>query len=198
MSTIEKLTREEIERHHAEALPVITPTIKGREALLIGCSESVARQTIGTSHHIGMDATMAGPAVIRNAILGLVQHEYVAFVDDDDVLDPEHCELLLGACLDHNADLAYSWHRTEGATPIVPRVEWGDEAHGLMLTGRNLIPVTVVARREALLEAGGFNPADRYEDFELWLRMLHAGCSFVTVPRETWTYRMLGGNRTWA
>jgi cellulose synthase/poly-beta-1,6-N-acetylglucosamine synthase-like glycosyltransferase len=66
-----------------------------------------------------------------------------------------------------------------------------------MRGGRNVIPVTVVARREAILDAGGFQPMDRFEDYALWLRMLELGHRFAYVKRETWTYRFLGGNRTW-
>jgi glycosyltransferase involved in cell wall biosynthesis len=124
--------------------------------------------------------------------------EWVAFLDDDDLLDPTHIERLLDAALEAEADLAFSWHRREGSTPAVERVpEWSDYAYGVMLGGRNLIPVTVLARREAVLAAGGFWPEDRYEDHALWLRMLARGSQFTVVPEETWTYRMLGGNRTW-
>lgn len=180
-----------------ENLPaVITPTIEGREALLVECVESVRAQTVACAHHVYLDAERLGPAIIRNTIMHRLGCEFVAFLDDDDLLDPDHIETLLDAAIAHDADVAFSWYRSEGA-PETERVPaWDDYAYGVMLGGRNLVPVTVVAKRQAVLDAGGFWPEDRYEDHALWLRMLARGARFVVVPRETWTYRMTGENRT--
>jgi len=184
-----------------ENLPaVITPTIEGREHLLLECAESVRQQTVACSHHVYLDTDRVGPAIIRNTIMVRLSCEYVAFVDDDDLIDPDHIETLLAPMLMfegcYHPDLVFSWYRAKGAPETERVYEFNDYAYGVMLGGRNLIPVTVVARREAVLEAGGFWPEDRYEDYSLWMRMLERGSTFAVVPRETWTYRMLGGNRT--
>lgn len=193
----ERLTRLVEDTHAAEAVAIITPTIKGREHLLSEACQSVVTQTVEVAHHIACDDRHAGPAVIRNAVLNLLGCEYVGFLDDDDLLDPDHVETLLAA-LETGADLAFSWYRREGSAPETPRVEaWDDYAYGTMLGGRNIIPVTVLARRDALLAAGGFRAEDRFEDYALWMRMLELDAQFVCVPRETWTYRCLGNNRTW-
>lgn len=196
-ATAERITRDEKRQHHEHAIAIITPTIEGREELLAEAAVSVDQQTVGVTHHIIMDICGSGPAELRNLVLERVESDWVAFLDDDDLLDPDHIETLAGAINDQDADLAFSWYRSQGA-PETERVhEWDDYALGVMLSGRNLIPVTVLARRQAILDAGGFNYEDRYEDHQLWLRMLRNGCRFAVVPRETWTYRMLGGNRTW-
>lgn len=179
---------------------IITPSLPERAELMVEACESVKQQTVACAHHVYLDHARIGPALIRNTIMERVSCEYVGFLDDDDLLDPEHVELLLAALdADQNgepADLAFSWYRSEGA-PETPRVtEWDDWAYGTMLGGRNLIPVTVMARRHAILNAGGFRPDDRYEDYKLWMRMLANGCRFTVVPLETWTYRMHGDNRT--
>lgn len=204
-ATIEDVTRGQLEAHHIHAPAIITPSIEGREHLLAECAESVKRQTIPVQHHIALDVTRAGPAAMRSAVLGVLDPgvEYVGFVDDDDLLDPFHVELLARE-LEDGADLAFSWHRTitgEGCQPApqVERVsEWGDYAYGVMLGGRNLIPVTVLARRDLVVEAGAFRTTDRYEDYALWMRMLELGATVSVVSRETWTYRFLGANRTWS
>lgn len=175
---------------------IITPTIPERAELLGDAAVSVKQQTTPCVHHIYLDHDRIGPALIRNTIMVRLRCELVGFLDDDDVLDPEHVEVLSDTLVDNNADLAFSWYRSEGA-PETERVEvWDDYAYGVMLGGRNLIPVTVIARRVAVLGAGGFWPEDRYEDYSLWMRMLADGCKFVVVPRVTWTYRMTGANRT--
>jgi glycosyltransferase involved in cell wall biosynthesis len=177
---------------------VITPSRPDRTPLLAEAYASVEAQTIACTHLIGIDHAGEGPALIRNAAMRHSPHPVVAFLDDDDLMDPDHLEVLTMALVEHEADLVFSWYRKQGSTPETERIHvWDDYAYGVMLGGRNLIPVTVVARREAILDAGGFDPDDRYEDYALWMRMLAQEARIVVVPRETWTYRMLGDNRTW-
>jgi glycosyltransferase involved in cell wall biosynthesis len=150
---------------------VITPTRSGREVVLLEAVDSVQAQTHpAAAHFVGLDADRAGPAAMRNALLGEVLTPLVAFLDDDDLLDPAHLETLLSEMERSGADVAQ---------------------------GRNVIPVTVLARLDAINEAGGFQSADRYEDYSLWCRMLDLGARFSLVKRETWTYRFLDDNRTW-
>lgn len=182
------------------SVSVLTPTIEGREHLLVECIQSVQAQTAPpTVHIVIVDADGAGPAVMRNFMLRKADTPLVAFLDDDDLLDPDHLEHLTAAIEATGADLAFSWHRVVGQhAPLVARFNsWGAEARAYMIAGMNVIPVTVLARREAVMAAGAFNEADWAEDFGLWLRMMDNGCKFTCVPRETWTYRFLGANRTW-
>jgi glycosyltransferase involved in cell wall biosynthesis len=203
MNTVEKLGAAEVEQHHAGAVAVITPTIPGREQLLAEAKESVLDQTVPTQHLIGLDARPEpeGPAIIRNVLLARASElgcEYVAFLDDDDLLDPTHIEDLTTALAADHATIAMSWYRRVGDAPETPRFYvWDDWCLGTMLGGRNLIPITTVCRLDAIMSAGGFDPNDRYEDYSLWLRMLDQGATITVVPRETWTYRQIGGNRTW-
>jgi glycosyltransferase involved in cell wall biosynthesis len=178
---------------------VCTPTTLDRKEVLRECIESVATQRVLPTRHIILrDAKNAGPSVMRNLMLRMTNTELVAFLDDDDLMHPDHLEALTDALNESSADLATSWFDTVGAVPLVPRFDqWDSEAEAYMAAGMNVVPVTVVARLDSILEAGGFNPADRWEDYALWMRMLARGARFVVVPRETWTYRMLGGNRTW-
>lgn len=180
-----------------DAVTVITPTIPGRAHLLTECMRSVGEQTVPVIHLVRADVDLAGPAVIRSELLDLTETELVAFVDDDDLLDPDHVEALTDALIGNGADLAWSWCRTVGRAPTVPRPRNVTLAEQMIYAGRNCIPVTVVARVEAIRSAGGFWPMDRYEDHALWLRMLEQGAKFTCLKRETWTYRHYGENRTW-
>lgn len=186
-----------------EAVPrvtILTPTIEGREELLAEAAASVQEQTEDCAHLIWLDAERRGPAWCRSRMLGLVQSEWVGFLDDDDLLDPSHVEALMALLEDGDADLAWSRCRTlfaEGVAHV--RIAQGLRPNysDLLRPGaRNFIPVTVLARTESVLRAGAFNPDDRYEDYELWCRMLRQGQRFVHLPLATWTYRFLGGNRT--
>jgi hypothetical protein len=195
---VESLHRHRLSEEDAVAA-IITPSIEGREELLVQCVASVKVQTAPCVHLVGLDASRVGPAVMRSALLSQTAQEYVGFLDDDDLMDEDHVEVLLAALKADGSDLAMSWYRREGTAPETPRCAvWDDWCYGTMLGGRNLIPVTVMARREAILEAGAFRPEDRYEDYSLWMRMIENGSRISVVPRETWTYRCVGENRTWA
>jgi glycosyltransferase involved in cell wall biosynthesis len=180
------------------AVTVITPSLPGRIKQLAECMDSVAQQTWPVVHLIRADVDRIGPALIRNQLIEEATTDLVAFLDDDDLIDPDHVEALVAALEDTGAELAWSWHRTEGkGAAKTPRPGNAAAVRAAMYGGRNVIPVTVVAHREAIVEAGGFSPHDRYEDYALWMRMLSLGHEFALVKRETWTYRFLGGNRTW-
>lgn len=178
---------------------VLTPTIEGREERLVEAIASVQAQTLPAEAHLVMlDADRDGPASARNALLAVTETPLVAFLDDDDLLDPDHLERLVARLDEEDADVAWSWCRSEGVDAVlVPRPRTHREFETLMRGGRNVVPITVVARLDAIRAAGGFDPADRYEDYALWMRMLRLSASFVCERRETWTYRFLGENRTW-
>jgi hypothetical protein len=181
-------------------ITVVTPSLPERAKLLIEAIKSVQAQTLqADAHHVYLDGTRAGPARVRTLLLERVETPLVAFLDDDDLLDADHLETLSAALDARGADLAYSWHRTTGATAVVtPRPPTDRAMRTWMSSGRNVIPVTVLARTAAIRAAGGFQAEDRYEDYALWCRMLEQGCKFVGVRRETWTYRFFGANRTYS
>lgn len=178
---------------------VVTPTIPGRELLLEDARLSVEEQDLaGTlEHRVMCDILGVGPARVRNALLEEVDAPLVAFLDDDDLLDPDHLSSLLALLAETDASVAYSWCRTVGPARVrVPRPLFPRETWRTMKAGRNVIPVTVVAKTSAIRAGGCFRESDRYEDYALWMRLHALKHPFALLPRETWTYRMLGENRT--
>lgn len=183
---------------------IITPSIEGREELLVEATATVVSQTEEVAHLVWLDAEREGPAIVRNRLLDLVQTEWVGFLDDDDLLDPAHVASLMALLSGGEGlpDLAWSRCRTWAAPGVeAPRIMQAmrPDYRALLRNGsRNFIPVTVIARTESIREAGRFDSADRYEDYELWRRMLGAQrMSFAYLPVVTWTYRFFGANRTW-
>jgi glycosyltransferase involved in cell wall biosynthesis len=176
---------------------ILTPTIEGREELLAEAAESVQRQTEEVAHLVYLDTERLGPATCRNRMLDLVTSEYVGFLDDDDLIDPTHVAALMAMMVNGEGrpDLAWSRCRVWYAEGVwAPRIPQGirPDYNALLHGGRNFIPVTVIARTDSIRAAGGFDPGDRYEDYELWRRMLSAGQRFAYLPIETWTYRFFG------
>jgi glycosyltransferase involved in cell wall biosynthesis len=138
---------------------------------------------------VGVDRHREGPAIVRNRLVAGSDGGWLAFVDDDDRIDPHHIATLIGAS--DGADVIWSYGRVEGRWPIA------HDCNPETLRERNTIPVTALVRRSMFVQVGGF-PEDMFdEDWGLWVRILDAGGRFQCVHTETWTYRFHGTNRTY-
>jgi glycosyltransferase involved in cell wall biosynthesis len=170
---------------------------------------SVAAQTRQPDQIVvSIDRDGIGAAANRNRALESATGEWVAFLDDDDEFLPDHLELLLATAEKHGADLVYPWY--EGCNPhlfTVPvdgklvdplGVPWGPELEKHFRTVGNIIPITVLVRRDLLLKVGGFIPkgsADNpCEDWGTWERMLDAGAVFAHCPEVTWRWNGHGNH----
>ena len=174
------------------AIAVITPSLPSRAEMLGEACESVARQTLQPREHlIGVDWGRRGSAYMRNQLVAASRHsDWIAFLDDDDLMWPHHLERLAEETL-AGADIVYS--NCDG--PAVVRA-FDPEALGI----GNFIPATVLMRRSLFRSLNGFMPssavAQGWEDWDLWKRALAAGARFAYVPQKTWVYRMHAGSKT--
>lgn len=179
---------------------VITATIPPRAGMLGRCVESVHRQTLKPAAHLlEVDVHRTGAAATRDRLLGRVDTEYVAILDDDDELLPDHLQTLRGAADGH--DLVYSHFRYSslgngGHLEDFYGLPW-DNAHPHQIT------VTWLARTQALLDVGGFsegfdplsNNRDAQgnriaEDYWVVLKLAKAGARILHVPKVTWVYHV--------
>jgi glycosyltransferase involved in cell wall biosynthesis len=152
-----------------------------------------------------------GAGGARGTGLELARAPWVAFIDDDDLWHPDALALLLAAARGDelavaghaarfsSADPAVSWSAI-AAEPdrydlcvwppvtVPDRVTLGD----LLLANR--FPIhTVLAAREAVLQAGGFDPRwHAAEDYDLWLRLARSGPISV-IPQTVAYIRQHGG-----
>lgn len=100
-------------------ITVVIPTIPPREVLLRRALDSVAGATARMGQMYGsmvpvdsivvQDLARNGAAKTRHQGLLAVDTEWVAFLDDDDVMHPNHLTELMSAALLFNAD--YLWSR---------------------------------------------------------------------------------------
>jgi GT2 family glycosyltransferase len=104
---------------------------------------------------------------------------YIAYIDDDDALRPEHVRLLVSA-LDRNPDAAwaYSVMSSHSQAGIVDIGYQGYPAEGQIGT-------PMIMHRREILEHGTWGPASSVEDWELVKRWLDAGQQYVHVPEVT-------------
>ena len=166
-------------------LTVFTPSLPSRREMLLGAMASVAAQTFPPAggHHVEVDHARAGVVAVANRLAEQVDTEWLMLLDDDDLLDPNHCATLATV---EDADIVYTWTRVTGRPGFDPNATFDADA----LRAANYIPGGCAAIRTSLWrELGGYRPGHDPEDWDFWLRALDVGARFVCIPKITWTYR---------
>lgn len=170
-------------------IPVHPPRID--DGTLNRALDSVAVQTYQPADVIvRVDQERQGAAATRNAALELVQTEWVAFLDSDDELYPNHLRALARFAYISRLDVAYPGYDCTGEDKVNC---FGLPFNRQFLEQTNFIPVTVLARTAAIRQAGGFQPhpdehGDPCEDWGLWLAMVRNGARFGHLKAKTWLW----------
>ncbi len=139
-----------------------------------------------------------GPAKARNAALRVAESEFVAFLDADDWWEPTKLERQLEA-MQSRPDVVANYtglHKVsetdghiEDALPILPEKLWPM----LRYCNPEIPPACVMARRDAVQKAGGFNERQvGSEDWCLWFE-LHSLGPMSVCPEPLTDYRMSPG-----
>lgn len=182
---------------------VIIPHIPARPNALAHAVKSASVQTVKpTDIIIAVDTKREGSAVTRNRALDRATTTWVAFLDDDDVLAPNHLEVLLNHAEETDADVAYAGcevrHPTFGVIPR--REEWGRfglEFDPDLLRQKSYLPVTSLVRTE-LAQRARFGPpagvVTDYDDWGFYVRLLDLDAKFSHVPEVTWVWNHNGRN----
>jgi cellulose synthase/poly-beta-1,6-N-acetylglucosamine synthase-like glycosyltransferase len=116
----------------------------------------------------------------RNVALKQSSGEYIAFVADDDLVFPDHLQVLAAALDKPGAEWAYNrplWVTTDGVVvPFGCNLLNADELDAFLTVG-NLIPATCVMYRRSCLAAYGYWPEDvlRAGDWRYWIRIIEGG-----------------------
>src|SRR3954447_24741774 len=127
-----------------------------------------------------------GPARARNLGWRTARTEWVAFLDDDVVPDPDWYERLAADLVDLPADVAGSQGRARGPLADDRRpTDWERGTAGLATS--SWITADLAYRRAALAAVGGFDerfPRAFREDSDLALRVLDTGSRLVRGQRR--------------
>lgn len=175
-------------------ITVLVPTIRPRVDSVARALLSVRAQTLPpVSVLVEEDRGRLGAAAVRNRMLRRVATEWVAFLDDDDELLPDHLKLCARYATLSSVDVVYPGYECVGGEDPVNC--FGIPFDASLLKRRNFIPVTVLARTELVRAAGGFQPrpdehGDPCEDWGLWLSMLDSGAKFGHLPVRTWRWHL--------
>lgn len=183
------------------SVDVCIPSIPPRQRMATRAIASVGEQTLKPARVIvNVDTHKMGAAFSRNAALEKASAEWVAFLDDDDWLFPEHLEHLMKCAEETGADMVYPWFESNGPDPLFIDNEaagmrpFDDKAREWLINTGNFIPVTALVKRELLLEVGGFqippngdewNPC---EDWGAWRAVAMAGANIVHLPERSWMW----------
>jgi glycosyltransferase involved in cell wall biosynthesis len=181
---------------------VCTATIPTRVDLLERASKSVQNQTLKVKDHsIKLDSEKLGQPLILDQIIKKAKTKYVAILDDDDELLPNHIELLYKKIIETEADLVF---------PHFKYSNLSDAGHlekfrGLPWDNNNphQVPITWIAKRETILEVGGFsgdfdvlsyevdNQGNRIgNDFNLIKKLVEANKQITNISEITWIYHV--------
>ena len=179
------------------SITVVIPTIDERHDQLDRAVASVQAQSLPAQVEIEFDRLRTGAAATRNRALERVDTEWVAFLDDDDELKPNHLRACARNAALTGADLVYPWFDCDAEDKIGM---FGVPFDPVLLRKRNYIPVTVLVRTELVRKVGGFQEhpdvnGDPCEDWGLWLALLTAGAVFSHLPQRTWIWHNGAGTR---
>lgn len=177
-------------------ITVCIATIPPRAKLLRKALASVVMQTLQPAVIVvEYDHDRTGAAATKNRALAKVDTAFVAFLDDDDVVYPEHLAKLRGAADYAEADVVYSM-------PFIPQIPGGIDPSGMKgapfdpdeLRRRSYIQTTSLVRTKLIQSTGGFQcPAGSdYDDWGCWLALLDAGAQFHHVPEQTFQWEHWG------
>lgn len=201
---------------------VVIPTHPGRLEFTSQAFVSAVDQTHRPQAVIvQVDNERRGAAWTRNEALKSVRTHWVAFLDSDDWLYPQHLESLLDAAADSGADLVYPYFDTDGPDVLCTSrygkivspegVPFGPEQESWLRNRGGFIPVTHLCRADRIKRVGGFPAQGRFavpegnvsgdcEDYGLLIRLLDRGARFHHWPERTWFYRQhtdnTGGRRS--
>jgi glycosyltransferase involved in cell wall biosynthesis len=139
----------------------------------------------------------AGPAAARNRALSIARGEYVALLDADDLWEPDYLQTMVGFLNSHpEVAIAFSdsiffgkskfnGRRFQEVYPPCTPITFAKLAAQI-----SHVCVAATIRREIFDRIGPFDDRLRaIDDFDFWLRALHAGCRIEPVPRVLVRYR---------
>jgi glycosyltransferase involved in cell wall biosynthesis len=142
-----------------------------------------------------------GPA--RNFGIERAKAELLAFLDGDDIWLPTFLESQIQLLQTHNYDLVYCDAYLFGDKYLGTKtyMNGGSPSEGeatfenLLLYKCCVMMSGTIAKKQSVLDVGMFNPEDiRAQDFDLWLRMAHAGAKIGYQRDVLAKYRVRSGS----
>jgi glycosyltransferase involved in cell wall biosynthesis len=141
-------------------------------------------------------------AMPRNIGARAAAGRYLAFLDDDDIWYPKKLEICVDI-LNEDGEAALVCHAVniakDGEIMEVRHFgPWSEDIYERLIYKGNLIgPTSVMIKKQALLELGGFNVDEKYlhcDDYEFWIRLAKTGARFQFIDDVLGEFRVTGHN----
>ncbi len=179
----------------------LAQTFRSFEVIVVDDGSTDATAAIAENYRnrgvVVMAQANGGAAAARNRALSLARGKLVALLDSDDLWEPDYLETMV-QFLDQRPELSIAFcdlrffgeSKLVGKTyqevyPPSPPITFAKVAGGV-----SHICLDAILRREVFSRIGMFDERLRaVEDFDLWLRALHARCRIEPVPRVLVRYR---------
>lgn len=183
---------------------VAVPSIPPRVKMLRRAVASILIQTLPAAGiSIAVDTQREGAPATRDRALRGVRTDWVAFVDDDDTLLPNHLEVLCEAAEETCADYVYSYFTVVDAAGNLSQFDpLGTFGKPFNPDDPHQTTITTLVRTELAQSVGFREPPEgalihglRYgEDFQFTVECVKAGAKVVHVPQRTWLWNHHSGN----
>ena len=138
----------------------------------------------------------------RNTAIMAARGRYLALLDPDDIWEPNYLEVQVGMLeRDPSIDLVYPNATIFGDLPDSGRLfmdlspSEGEVTFESLVSQKCNVMISVTARREAIIRAGMFDESlFSAEDFDMWLRLIHAGSRIAYHRQPLVRYRRRRGS----
>lgn len=195
-------------QHLANAIrSVVEQTYRHIEIVLVNDGEAdvqalAERSAQGVPLTYIRHASSRGRAAAANAALAAAKGAWLNFLDDDDVLYPDHVETLIRKLQDCGGDAAYAgvvnrYYRsleTVSEGPIREEIHFNHPFDSDVLLFENYLPImSVLFSKAALMQLDTWfdERLVLFEDWDFWIRLTR-GRVFHHVDRITAEYRFYG------
>ena len=131
----------------------------------------------------------------RNTLVGMARGEYIAFLDSDDLADPDRLQLQLNYLQNNQLDVCGTdhlvLHQRSGKVKRSKQRHSDADIRAMIsvcspLCNPSVMGCADVFKNSPYLTAGN----DGAEDYLMWVNLALAGCKFGNVPRNLITYRV--------
>jgi glycosyltransferase involved in cell wall biosynthesis len=193
-----------VAQYIAETLDsVFAQTYRDFEIIVVndGCPDSAALEAALRPYReriVYIRKENGGVSSARNAGMRAARAPLIAFLDGDDAWLPDFLAVQTDYLRAHpHTAIVYCDGRIFGDTPLAGRsgMEFSPSRgevsfESLALSRCSVALIAVVARKASILAVGGFDESlRRAEDFDLWLRVAHAGARISYHRRLLFRYR---------
>lgn len=196
----------QVTQYISEALEsVLAQTLSDYEIIVVndGCPDTPALERVLEPYReriFYLKKENGGLASARNAGIRVSRAPLIALLDSDDAWTPDYLAVQVGILqADPSIDILYPNGVFFGDTPLTGRLLMdfspsnGDVTFESLVSLQCMVVVSVTARKEALLQAGGFDESlRRCEDFDLWLRVVKTGGKIAYHRKPLLRYRVRG------